>query len=106
MAVLYIIFLPLMLRLQDFDQSAVFSAAGPGNSLRRGSPGRLSLDLGLVGKQGLSLKVKANTVPCLTQLSLISIQGNFREVSVDMTHQVVTLCLHCLPGVCAVDILA
>lgn len=47
-----------MLRLQDFDQSALFSAVGQGNSLSCGSTGRFSLDLGLLGKPGLSLKVK------------------------------------------------
>lgn len=45
-----------MLSLQDFDQPALASAAGRGNPLSHGSPERLSLDLGLVGKRGLSLK--------------------------------------------------
>lgn len=95
-----------MLRLQDFDQSALSSAVTQRNSLSCRCPGRLSLGLSLVGKQGLSLKVKENTALCLSQLSLISTQGRFREVGVDMTHQAATVHLHCLPGICAVDILA
>lgn len=87
-----------MLRLQNFDQSALSCAARQGNSLSCGSTG-FSLDLCLVGKQGLFWKVKESAVPCPTQPSLTSIQGRLREVGVDLTHQAATLCLHCLPGI-------
>lgn len=45
-----------MLRFQDFDQPALPSPTGQGNSLSCDSTGRLSLVLDPVGKQGLSLK--------------------------------------------------
>lgn len=103
MVVLYLI-LPPILRLQNFDGPSLSSLMGQGNSLSCGSVGRLSLVLGLVGKQGLSLKGVGE--PDLARLSLSSKQGRFREMSVDMTHQAATRCLHSLPGICVVGILA
>lgn len=71
MVVLYLV-LPPMLRLQNFDRPALPSLTGQGNSLSCGSAGRLSLVLGLVGKQGLSLKGEGE--PDLARLSLSSKQ--------------------------------
>lgn len=74
--VLYLI-LPPMLRLQDFDPPALPSLTGQENSLSCGSAGRHSLVLGLVGKQGLSLKGEGE--PDLFHLALSSKQGRFRR---------------------------
>lgn len=90
--------------VQDFDPPALPSPTGQENSLSCGSAGRLSLVLGLVGKQGLSLKGEGE--PDLAHLALSSKQGRFREMSTDMTLQAATLCLHSLPGICVVGILA
>lgn len=100
---LYLV-LPPILRLQNFDPPALPSPTGQENSLSCGSAGRLSLVLGLVGKQGFSLKGEGE--PDLAHVALSSKQGRFREMSADMTLQAATLCLHSLPGICVVGILA